>query len=146
MIYRNVGNTGLRISAVSYGNWITGEDKDNQQTQIELVKAAYDAGVNYFDTAESYGSGVAETLFGNAIKALNCNRNDLVIGTKLFWGSSAKFPKVNSTGLSRKHLVEGMKDSLKRLQLDYVDIVFCHRYDLEVELEDICRSMSYLVD
>jgi voltage-dependent potassium channel beta subunit len=146
MIYRRLGNSGLKVSIFSFGNWLTGENPHHEQTQIQLVKRAFDAGINYFDTAEEYGNGTAEILMGKALKALECPRADLVIATKLFWGKSDKFPNINDKGLSRKHLVEGMKASLKRLQLEYVDIVFCHRPDDDVELEETCKAMSWLID
>jgi len=146
MQYRQLGASGPKVSVLSFGNWITGDDKESEKTQIELVKIAYDAGVNFFDTAELYGYGVAEEIMGKAIVNLKCKREDLVVSTKLYWGKSEKFPGVNCTGLSRKHLIEGMKASLKRLQLDYVDIVFCHRADPEISLEDVCKSMSWIVD
>lgn len=146
MIYRRLGNSGLKVSIFSFGNWLNGENAKNEQLQTQLVKRAFDAGINYFDTAEEYGNGTAEILMGKALKALECPRSDLVIATKLFWGKSDKFPNINDKGLSRKHLVEGMKTSLQRLQLDYVDIVFCHRPDDEVDLEETCKTMSWLVD
>lgn len=146
MIYNRLGNSGLKVSVLSFGNWLTGHDAQAEETQSQLVKYAFDNGINYFDTAEGYGEGMGEILFGKAIKALNVPRSDLVISTKIFWGKSQYFPNVNSKGLSRKHIVEAMKASLSRLQLDYVDIVFCHRPDFEVSLEETCRAMSWLVD
>jgi len=146
MIYRRLGNSGLKVSIFSFGNWLTGEDAKNEELQIQLVKRAFDSGINYFDTAEEYGNGTAEILMGKALKALGCSRSDLVIATKLFWGKSDHFPNINDKGLSRKHLSEGMKASLKRLELEYVDIVFCHRPDDEVDLEETCKTMSWIVD
>jgi voltage-dependent potassium channel beta subunit len=146
MIYNRLGNSGLKVSVLSFGNWLTGHDPKEEETQAQLVKYAYDNGINFFDTAEGYGEGMGEILFGKAIKTLNAPREDLVISTKIYFGKSEHFPNINSKGLSRKHIVEAMKASLGRLQLDYVDIVFCHRPDHEVTLEETCRAMSALVD
>jgi voltage-dependent potassium channel beta subunit len=146
MIYNRLGNSGIKVSQLSFGNWLTGDNAKDEETQISLIKLAYDSGINFFDTAEVYGQGNGEILMGKGLKALNCPRSDLVVSTKLFWGKSEKFPTANCKGLSRKHIVEGMKDSLSRLQLDYVDIVFCHRPDIEVGLEETCKAMSWLVD
>ena len=98
-------------------------------------------GVNYFDTAEYYGWGQAEILLGNAFKELNVKREEIVVSTKIFF-----LKGVNQIGLSRKHIIEGTKNSLKRLQLDYVDIIMAHRPDFEVPLEEICRAFSWVVD
>ena len=145
MIYRPLGRTGLKVSVFSFGNWITGHDPEIEKVQTECVKLAWDNGINFFDTAEVYGFGIAETVFGKALKALNVNRNQLVVSTKLFWSAREGFT-VNMNGLSRKHIVEGMQNSLKRLQLDYVDVVFCHRPDHDTPLEEVCKGMSYLID
>jgi voltage-dependent potassium channel beta subunit len=147
MLYRQLGKTGIQVSVLSYGNFDTAESKEKEQTQFDLIKLAWENGVNFFDTAEAYGFGVAEKILGKALKNLNVERSKLVVSTKLYWTC---FPgpnvKVNVNGLSRKHLIEGMRNSLSRLQMDYVDIVFCHRPDFSTPLEEVCRGMSYLVD
>jgi len=111
------------------------------------MKKMLAAGVNFFDTAEGYGRGAAELSMGRAFKELNeekpIERKDIVVSTKLFWGTGTS---VNDFGLSRKHIIEGMRGSLKRLQLDYVDIVFAHRPDYETPLEEQVRAFSWLVD
>jgi voltage-dependent potassium channel beta subunit len=117
----------------------TGQD-DN--VAFECLKAAYDAGCRFFDTAEVYAGGEAEVTLGKAIKALEWRREDLVVTTKIFWGGSGP----NDRGLSRKHIIEGMRNSLKRLQLDYVDIVYCHRPDYVTPLEETVRAMNWVIE
>jgi voltage-dependent potassium channel beta subunit len=106
------------------------------------MKAAYDHGVNFFDNAEAYASGAAEVVMGNVIRRAGWKRSDLVISTKIFWGG----PGPNDGGLSRKHIVEGVNASLKRLQLDYVDLVFCHRPDPNTPVEETVRAMNHVID
>ncbi|KAL4469876.1 hypothetical protein ABPG72_011097 [Tetrahymena utriculariae] len=128
------------------GNWLNSDNPDWQQRTIEIVKKAWDLGINFYDTAEVYGYGEGEKQFGIALKALNAPREELVISTKIFWGTQKgdKF-RVNQLGLNRKHIKEGVKKSLQRLQLDYVDIVFCHRFDHETPLEEIARAFTELI-
>ena len=106
------------------------------------MKICFEAGVNFFDTAEIYGMGQAETIMGNAFKELNFKREEIVVSTKIFKVG----PGVNDTFLSRKHIVEAIHNSLKRLQLDYVDVVFCHRPDYETPLEETCRAMNWIIE
>ena len=145
MIYRNLGNTGLKVSVLSFGNWVTGHDEKAEENQIQIIKKAYESGINFFDTAEAYGFGVGEKLLGKAIKSLDAKRSDLVISTKLFLSVKPNSNPINQNGLSRKHIMEGMNQSLKNLDLEYVDIVFCHRPDYETPLEEVCRGMSDLI-
>ncbi len=142
MEYRHLGKSGLEISALSLGAWVTIGGQIGEDTAYECMRAAFEAGVNYFDNAESYAQGNAEITMGNILKKAGWKRSDLVISTKLFWGG--KLP--NQTGLSRKHIVEGARASLNRLQLDYVDLVFCHRPDIYTPIEETVRAMNYLVD
>jgi voltage-dependent potassium channel beta subunit len=106
------------------------------------MKAAWEAGVNFYDNAEAYAGGLSETMMGNALKKLGWKRADYVVSTKIFWGGDGP----NKTGLSRKHILEGTKASLARLQLHYVDLVFCHRPDLHTPIEETVRAMSHLVN
>ncbi len=142
MEYRRLGRSGLEISALSLGAWVTIGGQIGEETAYECMQIAYDAGVNYFDNAESYAHGNAEITMGNIIKKAGWKRPDLVISTKLFWGGN----KPNQTGLSRKHILEGAQASLARLQMDYVDLVFCHRPDIYTPIEETVRAMSYLID
>lgn len=116
MEYRLLGNTGLKVSVISFGNWLNSDSPEWQKRTNEHVKKAWDLGINFFDTAELYGFGEGEKQFGIALKALNVPREDLVISTKIFWGADfGSERKINSFGLNRKHIKEGVKNSLKRL-------------------------------
>ncbi len=142
MEYRYLGKSGLQVSALSLGAWVTMGGQVDESTSYECMKIAYDAGVNFFDNAESYSHGNAEVVMGNVIKKAGWKRSDLVISTKLFWGGR----NPNQTGLSRKHIIEGANASLSRLQLDYIDLIFCHRPDIYTPIEETVRAMNYLLD
>jgi len=142
MIYRYLGNTGLKVSVLAYGNWLNSDSQEAYELTRNCMKACYDAGVNLFDTAEIYGSGEAEKQMGRAIKELGWRREDLVITTKLWKCGNG----VNDKMLSRKHILEAIDKSLSRLQMDYVDVVFCHRPDYECTLEETCRAMHTIVE
>ena len=142
MEYRHLGKSGLEISALSLGAWITMGGQIGEDTSYECMQVAYDAGVNFFDNAESYAHGNAELVMGNVIKKAGWKRSDLVVSTKLFWGGS----KPNQTGLSRKHLIEGARASLARLQMNYVDLIFCHRPDIYTPIEETVRAMNFIID
>ena len=139
MIYRYLGNSGLKVSALSWGNWINTKGED---PTYDIIKLAYENGINFFDTAEIYGFGEGETTLGKALKKLNAPREKLVISTKIFKCGT----DINDNFLSRKHIVEGLRNSLKRLQLDYVDVVFCHRPDSFTPLEETCRAMDWVIN
>lgn len=138
MEYRYLGNTGLRVSVLGYGNSVNYRD---DKLTLEAVKIALSAGINYFDTAEVYGMGWGESNLGKALKELNIPREKIVVSTKIFKCGSDP----NDCFLSRKHIIEGITNSLERLQLKYFDIVYCHRYDLYTPLEETCRAMNYLI-
>lgn len=139
MKYRRLGRSGLEVSELSYGSWVTfGNQLDVDGTK-KLIRQAVDAGVNFLDNAEAYASGMSESLMGVALKSYR--REDLVVSTKIFWGGAGP----NQTGLSRKHLLEGTRNSLKRLQLDYVDLLFCHRPDPHTPIEETVLAMDSLV-
>ncbi len=142
MEYRNLGRSGLKVSTLSYGSWVTFGQQADIDKAAEMMKIAYDAGVNFFDNAEAYAKGQSEIIMGQALKKLGWKRSDLVLSTKIFWGGEGP----NDRGLSRKHILEGTKAALERLQIDYVDLVFCHRPDYETPIEETVRAMSYLVD
>ena len=139
MEYRYLGPTGLRVSVVSWGNWV---NNANDQLTVDSVKFCLEHGINFFDTAEVYGLGGAETSLGKALKQLNVQREKIVVSTKIY--RCGMDP--NDSFLSRKHIVEGLRNSLKRLQLDYVDVVFCHRYDRYTPLEETCRAMNWVIN
>jgi aryl-alcohol dehydrogenase-like predicted oxidoreductase len=145
MEYRLLGNNcGLKVSCLSLGNWLNSNKEEDYNTFESILKRGLELGINFFDTAEVYGNGEGERQLGKALKSLKVKREDIVVSTKLFWIDS-KEKKINNIGLSRKHIVENLEASLKRLQLEYVDIVFCHRFDPETPLEEICRTFDDLV-
>ena len=142
MSYRYLGNSGLRVSVLSYGTWLTAHNPDSEAAIIDCIKASYAAGINFFDTAEIYGSGVAEEILGKGIKALGCERKDVVISTKFIKCGQGPNDKM----LGRKHLFDGVRASLKRMDLEYFDVIFCHRPDFATPLEETCRAMSDIID
>ncbi len=142
MEYRYLGKSGLQVSALSFGAWVTIGNQIDENVSYECMHTAYEAGVNFFDNAEAYAHGNAEIVMGNVMKKAGWKRSDLVISTKLFWGG--KNP--NQTGLSRKHIIEGARASLSRLQMDYVDLIFCHRPDIYTPIEETVRAMNFLIN
>lgn len=148
MEYVTLGKSGLKVSKMSYGNWVNSNDeKEAQKIANKLVKSAWENGINYFDTAEAYDSGKGERQFGIAIKALGVPRSDYVVSTKIFWGRfSDNNNYVNNFGTSRKRLVEGLERSLKNLKLNYVDVVFCHRYDEDTPTIEVVHAMKAILD
>lgn len=140
MEYRRLGNHGLKVSELSLGAWLTFGEQIDEDTARECTLAAYEAGVNYFDNADVYAHGQAEIVMGKIIKDLK--RSDLVVSSKVFWpmGSGP-----NDRGLSRKHIMESVHNSLRRLGTDYLDLYFCHRYDAETPMEEVVRTMDDLV-
>lgn len=142
MEYRRLGSSGLKVSALSFGSWVTFGKQVDIDLAAEEMKVALDHGVNFFDNAEAYEAGQSEIVMGEAIKKLGLSRNEYVVSTKIFWGGEGP----NDRGLSRKHIVEGVRAALQRLQLDYVDLVFCHRPDYETPIEETVRAMSHVVD
>ncbi|MFZ1729140.1 MAG: aldo/keto reductase [Bacteroidota bacterium] len=141
MEYRFLGGSGLRISALSFGSWVTFGDQVDEKAAAACMKEAYDAGVNFFDNAEAYSNGLSETMMGNILTETGWKRSDLVLSTKIFWGGSGP----NDTGLSRKHIIEGTNAALKRLQTDYVDLIFCHRPDIYTPVEETVWAMNLLI-
>lgn len=140
MEYRQVGNSGLRVSEIALGNWLTHGGSIEDDTAIACVHAALDEDITFFDTADIYNNGRAEVVLGNALK--DQKREDLVIATKAFWPMS---DNPNDQGLSRKHIIQSCNNSLKRLQMDYVDLYQAHRYDDEVPLYETLRAFEDLV-
>jgi voltage-dependent potassium channel beta subunit len=143
MNYRRLGRSGLQISELSFGSWVTYGNQLNRHAATELMAAAFDAGVNFFDNAEIYAGGQSEELMGNAIRELKWPRPSYVISTKFYWGIT-KGPNQTNT-LNRKYLMHAIDGSLKRLQLDYVDLVYCHRPDPHTPLEETVWAMSDMI-
>jgi len=146
MEYRFLGRSGLKVSAISLGGWLTYGGHVDREGTYACMKTAHDAGVNFFDCAEGYAEGESERVMGEAILKYGWKRNDLVISTKLYWGGGNGDLKVNNVGLSRKHIVEGMNLSLGRLQLDYVDLIYAHRPDRLTPMEETVRAFNHLID
>jgi voltage-dependent potassium channel beta subunit len=142
MEYRFLGNSGLKVSALSFGAWVTFGDQIEEDVASACMKVAYEAGVNFFDNAEVYAQGRAETMMGSIIKKMGWKRSDLVLSTKIFWGGNGP----NDQGLSRKHILEGTEAALRRLQTDYVDLIFCHRADFDTPIEETVRAMNHLIN
>jgi len=151
MKYNHLGRTGLKVSALSLGAWVTYGGTEAEEKSYQCMTVALRGGVNFFDNAEGYAEGNAETVMGNVVKRWEkeglCRRADLVISTKLFFGDGqAVKGNPNSTGCSRKHLLEGVDASLERLQMTYVDLLFCHRPDPATPMEEIVRAMDFLIN
>ena len=142
MEYRYLGKTGLKVSALSLGAWVTYGGQVGEEVATECMTAAFDNGVNFFDNAEVYANGNAEIVIGKVIKKAEWKRSDLVISTKIFWGGDGP----NDRGLSHKHIIEGINGSLERLQMDYVDLIFCHRPDIHTPIEETVWAMNQVIN
>ena len=141
MQYRYLGNSGLKVSELTYGNWLTHASQIEDKAAHDTVHAALDGGITSFDTADVYANQAAESVLGSALKGLR--REGLEIFTKVYWPVAEKKP--NDTGLSRKHIMESINGSLKRLQTDYVDLYQAHRYDVETPLEETMQAFADIV-
>jgi voltage-dependent potassium channel beta subunit len=142
MPYNRLGSTGLKVSALSYGSWVTFNTQLDTAKAKTLMGQCFDAGVNFFDNAEAYAQGKSEVVMGEAIKELGWKRSDVVLSTKIFWGGSGP----NDKGLSRKHIIEGTKAALKRMDQEYVDLVFAHRPDPDTPMEETVRAFNWVID
>jgi voltage-dependent potassium channel beta subunit len=141
MEYRRLGKSGLRVSEFSFGAWVTFAKQVGEDDAASIMGAAYDNGVNFFDNAEGYEQGNAELVMGEALKKLNWTRDSYMVSSKVFWGGK----KPTQRGLSAKHVTDGAHMALKRLQVDYLDLYFCHRPDIETPIEETVRAMHNLV-
>ncbi|KAJ9156638.1 Aldo/keto reductase [Pleurostoma richardsiae] len=146
MEYRFLGRSGLKVSAISLGGWLTYGGHVDREGTYACMKAAYDCGVNFFDCAEAYAGGESEKVMGEAIRKYGWKRNDIVISTKLYWGNAFGTNQVNNTGLSRKHVIEGMNMALERLGLEYVDLIYAHRPDRHTPMEETVRAFNHLIN
>jgi voltage-dependent potassium channel beta subunit len=144
MEYRIMGRTGLQLSVLSFGSWVTFHKQIEDNTADSLMGMAYDAGINFFDNAEGYALGESEKMMGRVLKQKNWERSSYVISSKVFFGWR-KDNKPNQTGLSRKHIFEACHEALGRLQLDYLDLFFCHRPDPMVQIEEVVWTMHNLI-
>ena len=144
MKYRHLGKTGIQVSELSFGSWVTFSTQADVQAAVDMMSAAYDAGVNFFDNAEVYAGGKSEEVMGAALKKLGWRRGSYLISTKLYWGLHDGINEKNT--LNRKRLIEGITGSLERLQLDYVDLIYCHRPDKTTPIEETVWAMHNIIE
>lgn len=145
MEYRRMGKTGLQLSVLSFGSWVSFHKQIDDSVADELMGIAYDNGVNFFDNAEVYALGESEKMMGRVLKKKNWDRTSYTISSKTFWGWRGKENKPNQTGLSRKHVMESCNEALQRLQVDYLDLFFCHRPDKNTPIEETVWTMHNLI-
>jgi voltage-dependent potassium channel beta subunit len=145
MEYRRMGKTGLQLSVLSFGSWVSFHKQINDSIADELMGIAYDNGINFFDNAEVYALGESEKMMGRVLKKKNWDRTSYTVSSKAFWGWRGKNNKPNQTGLSRKHLMEACHEALQRLQVDYLDMYFCHRPDKGTPIEETVWTMHQLI-
>ena len=145
MEYRRMGRSGLQLSVLSFGSWVTFHKQINDNSADELMGIAYDNGINFFDNAEVYALGESEKMMGRVLKAKNWDRTSYTLSSKAFFGWRGKENKPNQTGLSRKHLTEACHEALQRLQTDYLDLYFCHRPDKNTPIEEVVLTMNRLI-
>ena len=143
MLYRRLGKSGLQVSLLSFGSWVTFGNQIDDTTSEALMKKAYDSGVNFFDNAEIYGSGQSEVVMGRILKKMAWDRTSYLVSSKVFFGRGGKLP--NQTGLSRKHVIEACNEALTRLQVDYLDLYFAHRPDKNTPIEETVWAMNTLL-
>jgi len=141
MEYRNLGKSGLRVSELSYGSWVTFSIQLDKAKAKKTMKHAYDKGINFFDNAEAYASGASEKIMGEVLSDLGLQRDTYIVSSKVFWGGQA----VTQRGLNSKHIRDACDSALKRLQVDYLDMYFCHRPDFHTPVEETVRAMDVLV-
>ena len=144
MQYRYMGRTGLQLSLLSFGSWVSFHKQIDDSKADELMGIAYDSGINFFDNAEGYAHGESENMMGRVLKGKNWDRTSYILSSKVFFGSR-KDSKPNQTGLSRKHIVEACHEAISRLQTDYLDLYFCHRPDPAVPIEEVVWTMHNLI-
>lgn len=142
MRYRNVGKAGLKVSEIAVGSWMTNlKGNEQQETAATVIRLAYEKGVNFFDCADAYSGGEAEKFLGRILK--NYARNSIVVSSKVFFPTG---DTVNEKGLSRKHIIENIDRSLKNMDMEYLDLYYCHRFDQSTPMEETLRTLSGLVD
>jgi voltage-dependent potassium channel beta subunit len=147
MQYRRLGRTGLKLSTLSFGSWVTYHNQVDQKAAVEMMAAAFDAGVNFFDNAEAYAGGQSETVMGQALKQLGWPRLNYVVSSKFFWGLDRHGDAVNRKDtLNRKYLMQAIDGSLKRFGLEHLDVIYCHRPDPHTPVEETARAMSDIID
>lgn len=146
MEYRRLGSSGLQLSVLSFGSWVSFSKQINDKVADELMGVAYDNGINFFDNAEVYAAGDSEKMMGRVLKKKKWDRTSFTISSKVFFGWRGKLNKPNQTGLSRKHITEACNEALSRLEVDYLDLFFCHRPDKNTPIEETVLSMNTLIE
>ncbi|MEJ6694712.1 MAG: aldo/keto reductase [Chitinophagales bacterium] len=141
MEYRRMGKSGLQLSALSFGSWVTFGSQIQDNTSEQLMQIAYENGVNFFDNAEAYASGKSEEVMGQILNKMNWDRSTFIVSSKVFWGGD----KPNQKGLMRKHVVEACHAALRRLQVDYLDLFYCHRPDIDTPIAETVWTMHNLI-
>lgn len=145
MEYRRLGKTGLQLSVLSYGSWVTFAKQIDDSVSDRLMSIAYENGVNFFDNAEVYSRGESEKMMGRVLKSKDWERSSYTVSSKVFFGWRGDNNKPNQTGLSRKHIMEGCHEALERLQVEYIDLFFCHRPDKNTPIQEVVRTMNTLI-
>ncbi|HXR84742.1 MAG TPA: aldo/keto reductase [Hanamia sp.] len=145
MEYRRLGKSGLQLSILSFGSWVSFQNQIEDKTADELMGIAYDNGINFFDNAEGYAGGESEKMMGRVLKMKNWDRTSFTVSSKVFFGIHGKENKPNQKGLSRKHVIEACDAALHRLQLEYLDLYFCHRADINTPIEETVWAMNTLI-
>jgi voltage-dependent potassium channel beta subunit len=145
MNYRRLGSAGVKVSELSLGSWVTFGDQVSDDVAEELMVTAYEEGINFFDNAEGYASGQSEIVMGKILRKLGWSRDTWLVSSKVFFGSAKQPQKPNQYGLSRKHVFEACHATLRGLQVEYLDLFFCHRPDPETPIEETVRAMSDLI-
>lgn len=141
MEYRRLGKSGLKVSALSFGSWVTFHNQLDQSSVNQCIASAYEAGINFFDNAEAYAQGESEILMGKSLRQLGFGRDSFCVSSKVFWGGQLPTQR----GLSAKHIYDACHAALKRLSVDYLDLYFCHRPDIETPIEETVRAMHHLI-
>lgn len=145
MEYRRLGKSGLQLSILSFGSWVSFQKQIDDKIADELMGIAYDYGINFFDNSEAYAGGESEKMMGRVLKTKNWDRTSFTVSSKVFFGLYGKENKPNQKGLSRKHVMEACDAALQRLQVDYLDLFFCHRADINTPIEETVWAMNTLI-
>ena len=145
MEYRRLGKSGLQVSVLSFGSWVTFHKQIEDNSADELMGIAYEQGINFFDNAEGYALGESEKMMGRVLKSKGWDRTSYIVSSKVYFGWRGDQNKPNQTGLSRKHITEACHEALQRLQVDYLDLYFCHRPDKNVPIEEVVWAMNHLL-
>ncbi len=146
MEYRRLGRSGLQVSTLSLGSWVSFSKQINDKVAEEIMSVAYENGINFFDNAEIYALGESEKMMGRVIKKKKWDRTSYIVSSKVFWGWRGKENKPNQTGLSRKHVLEACDEALKRLQVNYLDLYYCHRPDKNTPIAETVWAMNHLIE